>query len=309
MISEFYAGTPPILDALPTSISEDFESLWYMLKDRIENDAEDLIVWLDHYLKVCSTSDHRLRYLCRLTVGFPGQESFYQKSDRQLELSFFKNDFAEWFAIRFIEVLFEHAGSTRIRQIRKEIAAEWLLVEQSPLSQQYEPLLARLLSFGFSVLLPLTLEKQPKGVASIANEIRQDIPRPKPRATTIPKPAVLPQVLAAICNPPFSTNDVRDLLIELRVLDPSTGYWHLGTLTGKAAKPLSAFPAAYRALAEAKHLDRVDGPVWRKLFQEEFKVEFSNRLANYAWGGNTSLEFDRYYTESKRWISKWPVKK
>ena len=55
--------------------------------------------------------------------------------------------------------------------------------------------------------------------------------------------------------------DVYALPARPDAVDTETGRWHLGELTGKAAKPRSAFPVAYRALADQSLLRRLDGPV------------------------------------------------
>ena len=55
--------------------------------------------------------------------------------------------------------------------------------------------------------------------------------------------------------------DVYALPAQPDAVDTETGRWYLGELTGKAAKPRSAFPVAYRALADQGLLRRLDGPV------------------------------------------------
>ena len=304
MISDFYASLPPTLDALPQSIIEDFDNLWYSVKDyHSYYDEEDVVFFADDYLFSIERVEMQLRYMCRLVIGRPGVVSFYNSAVRQLATDF-EHEFMSWFAVRLIEVLVDYAGSTRLRQLRKEIAAEWDIVEKLALPTLFDPSIGRLLRFTFSVLVPMIASSsQPQAVAPVLQELKNTFASPPSRPKPVARPSTPPQALNAICHYPFSSKDVRELLQELGVID-NTGLWQLGSLTGKAAKPLSAFPAAYRALVEAGLMDRLDGPAWRKLFEEEFKVSFSNRLANYAWGGKTSLEFERYYNESKRWVSK-----
>ena len=303
MISDFYASAPPTLDAFPQSIVEDYDNLWYIVKEYHDRHEDDLIFYIDSYLSSMLKAEMQLRYMCRIAVGRPGVESLLSKANRHLPNGF-EAQFISWFAIRIVEVLTEYTGNPRLRQLRKDIAAEWQAVERLTFHTIYGPLVDRLLRFTFTVLIPLVASNiQPKSVAPIIHELKRAIPVPSPPTRIAVKVDAPLQTLDSICSQSFSSKDVRELLQQLGVLDIS-GFWHLGTLTGKAAKPLSAFPAVYRALVEAGLMDRLDGPAWRKLFEEEFRVSFSDRLANYAWGGKTSLEFERYYSESKRWVSK-----
>jgi len=67
---------------------------------------------------------------------------------------------------------------------------------------------------------------------------------------------------------------------------------------------LSAFPAAYRALFEAKLMLFADAPVYRKAFEKEFHVKFSDRLATFK-DGSGSARFQDYLIEARRWITIW----
>ena len=119
-----------------------------------------------------------------------------------------------------------------------------------------------------------------------------------------PAPLPLSSNVATLCSGSFTPADLRDLLTSLGVLDADTGHWHLGELKGKAAAPLSAFPAAYRALFEAKLMLFADAPVYRKAFEEEFHIKFSDRLATFK-DGSGSARFQDYLVEARRWITIW----
>jgi hypothetical protein len=292
-----------VLDILPDEIAEDYDYLWHTLKSAFENDPSNVLLWFEEELRQYSSSEMRLRYLCSLMIGAPGVESVFRAAKRTLLSHYQFDDYAAWFAIRLMEVLVDYTGNARLRQYRKEIAAEWELTKHTATAVFGDLLIGRILRFAFSALQPFVVENRPQTVATVAKQVRQAIPRSASPKKPTSRSAVPPQGLAALCHAPFSVVNIRELLSELGVLDPDTGYWHLGTLKGKAGKPLSAFPAAYQALVDAKLMDRLDAPGWRKLFMEEFNVYFSPRLANYAWGKG-SAEFERYLRESKRWVNR-----
>ena len=102
--------------------------------------------------------------------------------------------------------------------------------------------------------------------------------------------------------------DVYALPAQLDVVDTETGRWHLSELTGKAAKPRSAFPVAYRALADQGLLRRLDGPVWLKIFAAEFEARLSPRMANYDTIGQVSKVLHEFYGETMRWVKVWQAK-
>ena len=110
--------------------------------------------------------------------------------------------------------------------------------------------------------------------------------------------------VATLYSGSFKPTDLRDLLTSLGVLDADNGHWHLGELKGKAAAPLSAFPAAYRTLFGAKLMLFADAPVCRKAFEKEFHVRFSDRLATFK-DGSGGAHFQDYLVEARRWITIW----
>lgn len=112
-----------------------------------------------------------------------------------------------------------------------------------------------------------------------------------------------------LCKGGLTPTDVRELLAHLGAVDADTGHWHLGELTGKAAKPKSAFPAAYRALADIGLLKQMEGPTWLKIFVPEFRVVLSARMGNYDTKGQVSKVFHEFYSETLRWAKVWKAKR
>ena len=112
-----------------------------------------------------------------------------------------------------------------------------------------------------------------------------------------------------LCQGGFTPAHVRELLAHLGAVDADTGRWHLGDITGKAAKPKSAFPAAYRALSDLGLLKQLEGPTWLKIFVSEFEVVLSPRMANYDTKGQVSKAFHEFYSEALRWAKVWQAKR
>ena len=119
-----------------------------------------------------------------------------------------------------------------------------------------------------------------------------------------PAPLLLTSNVATLCSGSFKPINLHDLLISLGMLDAATSHWHLGELKGKVAAPLSAFSAAYRTLFEAKLMPFADAPVYRKAFEKEFHVRFSDRLATFK-DGSGCAHFQDYPVEARRWIAIW----
>lgn len=299
-------SSPPV-DAFPVDVVEAFDNVDYMVRDLLEDfqfGDGDIMRMLDENLVGAGPIESRIRFLCRLTSGYKGLKGFL------VVCSYFNSyvpEFTTWLSLRLTETLCAYAGNARIRAWRQDIANEWEGARGTSRQASKEPSVDILLRFAFSVLIPRIASPLPKRLDDITEQVRHSMPKamsqPKRNVTS-----ALPQALDALCEPPLTVHDVRTLLIELGVLSEETGYWHLGELSGKAAKPKSAFPAAYRALVEAKLMRRVDAPVWRKLFEDEFQVSFSDRLANYAWSRVTSAEFDIYHLDASRWVTKWRVR-
>lgn len=312
-------------DALPAEVGDAYESLLHALSDWLGAPgpfaSTNLADYFEEHLASFDTPEGRIRYLCRLTLqgGINGEaypeaamelvklqsefRAFPDYTDTDLDL-YFDEYYFSWLAVRLTEALCEYTGRARLRGARASLRAEW---EALPLTRlQYRPNdtnTVQLLRFLFVVLVPFAQNSRTRSVRSVTEEVVQEA---RTAATKPQRPAPLPlsSNVATLCSGSFKPADLRDLLTSLGVLDASTGHWHLGELKGKAAAPLSAFPAAYRALFEAKLMLFADAPVYRKAFEEEFHVKFSDRLATFK-DGSGSARFQDYLVEARRWITIW----
>ncbi|MBJ6107671.1 hypothetical protein JAO73_01515 [Hymenobacter sp. BT523] len=311
-------------DALPAEVGDAYESLLHALSDWLSAPSPftstNLADYFEEHLAGCDTPETRIRYLCRLTLhgGVNGEaypeaamdlvelqaefRAFPGYTDTDLDL-YFDEYYFSWLAVRLTEALCEYTGRARLRGARASLRAEW---EALPLTRlQYRPTDAntvQLLRFLFVVLIPFAQNSRTRSVRSVTEEVVQGARAAnKPQR---PAPVPLSSNVATLCSGNFKPTDLRALLTSLGVLDATTGQWHLGELKGKAAAPLSAFPAAYRALFEAKLMLFADAPVYRKAFEEEFHVKFSDRLATFK-DGSGSARFQDYLVEARRWITVW----
>ncbi len=90
-------------------------------------------------------------------------------------------------------------------------------------------------------------------------------------------------------------------MTQLIAVDATTDRWYLGELTGQAAKPKGAFPAAHCGLIDQGLVRKLDGLVLLKIFVAEFGVSISPRMANYDTTGQVSKAFHEFCAESLRW--------
>lgn len=297
-------STSPV-DAFPTEVVEAFDNVDYIVSDLLADyEYGEILQILDgELLRVGPEAEPRIKFLCRLASG-------YKRLNGLINVCSYFNMYvfecSAWLSLRLTEALCSYAGHAKIRGWRQELSSEWELSKGVSRQANKDPSIDTLLRFIFTVLIPRVASPLPKRVDDLTEQIRNTIPKPTATAQSKTKTSpVLPQALEALCESTLKTADVRALLTDLGILSEETGRWHLGNLIGKAGKPKSAFPAAYRALVEAKLMRRVDAPVWRKLFEAEFGIGFSDRLANYAWSKVTSMEFDNYYIDATRWVTKW----
>ncbi|GAA3959513.1 hypothetical protein [Hymenobacter antarcticus] len=313
-------------DALPAEVGDAYESLLHALSDWLSAPgpfaSTNLADYFEEHLASFDTPEGRIRYLCRLTLqgGINGEpypeaaielvalqsefRAFPDYTDTDLDL-FFDEYYFTWLVVRLTEALCEYTGRARLRGARASLRAEW---ESLNLHRQHyrphDPNTLQLLRFLFAVLVPFAQNSRIRSVRSVAEEVMQNAQRLAAAKPPGAAPVPLSSNVATLCSGSFKPADLRDLLTSLGVLDADTGHWHLGELKGKAAAPLSAFPAAYRALFEAKLMLFADAPVYRKAFEEEFRVRFSDRLATFK-DGSGSARFQDYLVEARRWITIW----
>ena len=313
-------------DALPPEVGDAYDTLLYELSDWLEEpnpfESDSLLDYFEEHLARCPAPIIRVRYLCGLTthdrpsragrprptMPLPGARAAYASSV-SLSASF-DDYYFSWLAVRLTEAVCELAGSSRLRQARSHLATEWDTIATRPVTYRIgEPNTVRLFKFLFGVLVPFAGDSRTQSIASITQQFRQAATRPAPGPRPpAPPPEPLPQTLQMLCQGGLTPANLRELLAHLGAVDAGTGRWHLGELTGKAAKPKSAFPAAYRALADLGLLKQLEGPTWLKIFVAEFEVNLSPRMANYDTKGQVSKAFHEFYDETLRWAKVWQAK-
>lgn len=318
-------------DTLPLEVADAYETLLhevgYWLNATSPFASDNLLDYFEEHLACCEGAEHRVRYLCRLTGqgGVNGEP--YPEAARQLmevqgagsPLPFSEEDevglftevcFFSWLAVRLTEAVCELAGSSRLRGARAVLWAEWAATGQHYVRFRTDyPPVVQVFKYLFRVLVPFVRGSRTQSIGSLAEQIRQAARPVTGTRQSAPPPEPLPQTLQMLCQNGLLPNDIRKLLVQLGVVSAETGRWHLGNLTGKAAKPKSAFPAAYRALADLGLLRKLDGPVWLRIFVAEFGVNISPRMANYDTKGQVSKAFHEFYDETRRWAKVWRAKR
>jgi hypothetical protein len=314
---------PFAVDALPPVIQETFSNLSDELASWLT--PENAAVWTD--CEVILEFDNNLgnipnivkiKYLSLMLTQ--QAEDVYLAAGRLLSAEFSAFYFG-WLAMRLTEAMCIYAGNNLLRAGQERMAARWEQVsKQQPRFYVGSEKANELLHFLFTTLIPQVYSivghrkaQQTTAFSDLAEQFTQQAQqarerqeaKPKGRAAKVPK--TLPQTVETLCCSPFTPAYLRQLLTKLEVVDAETGHWHLGELKGKAAAPKSAFPAAYRALAEARLLLQTDAPVYRQLFEQQFGVELSDRTANFK-EGNGSLAFHDYLARARYWIKIWKSK-
>lgn len=323
---------PIATDTLPAEVGDAYETLLYELSHWLSAPSpfpsDNLVDYFEHQLAGCGTPENRIKYLCWLSMrggvdgeAYPlaaahlkqvqGFSAGWQVGSEFEQMLFIDAYYFSWLAVRLMEAVCELAGSSKLRGARTALWAEWEATEQHYVAYQTDYLPAvQVLKYLFRVLVPFVRGSRTQSIGSIAEQIRRSVPRPTPGPRPpAPPPEPLPQTLQMLCQKGLIPADVRDLLAQLGAVDGMTGRWHLGELTGKAAKPKSAFPAAYRALADLGLMRKLDGPVWLKIFVAEFDVSISPRMANYDTKGQVSKAFHEYYDDTVRWAKVWRAKR
>jgi hypothetical protein len=318
-------------DALTLAIGDAYEKLLFELENSLSGpdpfESPNVLDYYEEHLADCPTPAARIRYLCRLTlldgpgdtlfrrVILPGLSQPATLDERRLYSATLYGCFGAayfgWLAVRLTEAVCALAGSTRLRQGRADLAAEWeSIATRRPSYRPDEPHTVSLLYFLFGVLVPFASDSRPQSIGNIAQQVRQAAARPAagPRPPA-PPPEPLPQTLQMLCQGGLTPANVRELLAHPGAVDADTSRWHLGEVTGKPAKYKSAFPAAYRALANLGLLKQMEGPVWLKIFVSEFAVDLSPRMANYDTKGQVSKIFHEFYSETLRWAKVWQAKR
>ena len=319
-------------DTLPAEVADAYETLSHELADWLGAASpfasHNLVDYFEAHLTACAGAEHRIRYLCRLTMqggvnGEPYPAAAHQLmqvqgaalalpfSDHEASEPFTETYYLSWLAVRLTEALCQLAGSSRLRGARAQLWAEWTATggHHVQFLTDYPPTV-QVLKYLFRVLVPFVRGDRTQSIGSLAEQVRQAVPRPAagPRPPT-PPPEPLPQTLQMLCQHGLTPADVRELLATLGAVDAATGRWHMGELTSKAARLKSAFPAAYRALASHGLLKQLEGPTWLKIFVVEFGVTLSPRMANYDTKGQVSKSFHNFYDEATRWAKVWKAKR
>jgi hypothetical protein len=308
------------VDALPPVIQETFSNLSDELASWLT--LENAAVWAD--CEVIQDFDSRLdntpnivkiKYLTCLLTKEGGE--IYLAAGRLLSDDFLGLYFS-WLAVRLTEAVCIYAGNNLLRSSQERLGARWEQVNRNQtLFHVSSDKTNELIYFLFTTLIPevrgLVGPRRNTAFSDLTEQFRQqsqqarEKPDVKPKGRTSKTPRTLPQTVETLCCPPFTPANLRQLLTELEVIGPETRRWHLGELKGKAAAPKSAFPAAYRALAEARLLVQTAAPVYRQLFEQEFGVELSDRIANFKYG-NGSNAFHDYLIRAQYWIKIWKTK-
>lgn len=303
------------------AVGEAYDNLTNELEEWLEVDtpygAEILLIHFDKCLVSCKSAAERVRYLCSLTtVG--GREPGLLFAAGRLAVPGFEEVYSTWLAVRLTEAVCVFVGNSLLRSGRVTLESTWESVSQHQrIFRVRRGDVGLLLQFLFGVLIPHAHNSklpQPQRLNDLTSQLTQEgVPfaaKAEPSTSQkAPAPVALPQTLDTLCRPPFSSADLRALLTDLNVLDEETGHWHLGELKSKAASPLSAFPAAYRALQEARLVLPTDAPVYRKLFCAAYKVQFSDRVANFKEGSpSASAAFHDYLNRARYWIKIWKTK-
>lgn len=302
-------------DAFPVEIVEAYQSLQEDLNFWLSPHYGTLrvVAYFDESLERCRSAVQRINYICWL-AGVGGEEPGLLLAAGMMTEASFKESYLVWLAVRLTETLCIYIGNSRLRSGRGILEENWLAIKQNGIPQSEDnPLATELVQFLFRVLIPFArgasqpqriidaLEKPVVEIMSVAKDGQNS----KSKKT----PVALVHTLESLCRVPFTPSDLRELLTHLQVLDSETGYWHLGELKGKAASPLSAFPAAYRAAQEANLMLLTDAPVYRKLFTREYRVDFKDRLANFKDGSpSASAAFHEYLNKARQWIKMWKTK-
>ncbi len=289
------------LDILPDDVMECWQELADHLDDptnrHFEVEALELLCEPLYHLR---EPEARVRYLLQMLLHVK-LSGFFSLNSTALEI---EQDFYRWYSTHLLESLCALAGTTKLRKNKSLLATDWESVSQrdSNYSENINPLSHTLLRFSFCILAP-SLDSS--GVKSIIEPIL-NIKSESKRANTFAEKSsvVQPSSIDTLCCNGLKRSDVVALAVHLGAASETSGLWHLGSVSGKGAKMLSVFPAIYRALVEAKRMHETDAPVWRSIFMELFKVEFSHRLANYTQGKG-SMQFSDSLREARRWISHW----
>lgn len=319
-------------DTLPPEVAESYEILLLELSDWLSAPTPfqpfNVVDYFDAQLTDCLSPENRIRYLCRLTLHGGANGEAYPQATVHLQLAqallppgmldddpqhglFSETRYLAWLAVRLTEAVCTLAGTSRLRGARVSLWAEWNATGQHYVRYQTDDLpTVQLLKYLFRVLVPFVQGSRTQSLSSLAEQIRHSVPRPAPgMRPPAPPPEPLPQTLQMLYQNGFTPLDVRELLAQFGAIDAQTGRWHLGELTGKAAKPKSAFPAVYRALADQGLLKKLEGPVWLKIFVAEFSVSISPRMANYDTTGPVSRAFHEFYLDAVRWSKVWQAKR
>ena len=265
-----------------------------------------MVQYFDRKLAELPSTETRLSYISSLTSVLGTDVGL---AATRIELPDFKYTYLAWLSVRLTDILGDYIGNSRLRMARSALSTEWEVVNQNRrLFPTDDASTGRLLHFVFGVLTPYARSNKSR---SSNNQTSTESPRKsKPGRPVSPLSqkvsTSVPQSIEALFPNDFNKSDLRDLLIYLGVLGVESGRWELGEVTGKGAKPKSAFPAAYRALVSVKPslMRQTEAPVWRKLFEIEYGVGLSDRLATYN-ESNASTAFHDYFALAKEWITQW----
>jgi len=174
-------------DALPLDISDAYEKLLVELESSLSGpdpfESPNVLDYYEEHLADCPTPAARIRYLCRLTlldgpgdtlfrrVILPGLSQPATPLERFLYSATLYDCFGAayfgWLAVRLTEAVCALAGSTRLRQGRADLAAEWeAIATRRPPYRPDEPHTVSLLYFLFGVLVPFASDSRPKALVT-----------------------------------------------------------------------------------------------------------------------------------------------
>lgn len=305
------------VEALPIDIRDAYKNLEQAVNEWINypvtEQASNIFEIFEQALLILRTPEQQIRFLCAIITGVPNTD--YPWAASLLHDGDSEARYMAWVSLRLIQSIANYVGNSRLRSARAVLESDWEAASQRLyLDLYYSPApesaaTRDILQFCFSVLIPFAREVVARRNSSPTREagsvIKEAVSEIKSKRNTSgaseKKPNKSLKTVASLCINGFVPSELVALLDELGVVSPDTGLWHLGDLKGKAAAPLGAFPAAYRALVEAHLLLDVDAPVYRELFQAEYQVVFRSRMATYR-DGHGSAAFQNYLAEARRWI-------
>ena len=119
-----------------------------------------------------------------------------------------------------------------------------------------------------------------------------------------------PSTVVDLCRPPFEPDDLKELLVRLKVISPASTCL-TNDLRGKAQGLRAAFTAAYRVLHREGLLEPVGDKIWATVFLQAYgaklgKHAISHKLTVHGTARTpASLPFTEAVNTAREWVNEW----